>query len=431
MKKGLEMKMMLRKLTLLIVLCLLVACSGDKPLTGDEKELVTTEEKTSKENSKEETVLPTEQELGIEHPIRFDYGIKIVSENARLIRKTYELPAKLADDKTMRYGVPLKKGMIEASVENPHDPNGGGPMDHIVTAIGYYDLEKNAFVSVARGEGQHAPLEGDRLLPLDHDRLLYEDYGEDGKRYFIVTIADGSMDEIAFFPFYEGRGYAYTPYTTPDAIYLREAMPDGSTNLNIYDAKTGEKMKTLIGVRAVRPWKDGYICEHMWEDAPAKFSHELSYKEKVYGWYFSKHQSLLEYDVGKDPEEIYAVSLVESTNELDEDLTESDKDEAMGMIHVPLFTLHALDANRTLARMRGTWLNMSVSGPWVALWKTDPDAHEKFFYILQPSKNEAIRVERASHEYGLYLLPYERWGVTAFVSDEATDTYTVHTIEEK
>lgn len=159
-----------------------------------------------------------------------------------------------------------------------------------------------------------------------------------------------------------------------------------------------------------------------------KSSDEWIVGDKTYHWLASEGKGLLELEVGTDG--IYATSLDERSDDLAEDLTEEDK--AMTRDHgipIPLFMLKEIESDQVLARTRRGWLNLSVSGPWVALWKTSEDVEP--FYLLLPEKKEVVRIARAPGEFGLHLLSYERWGLLSFTSDTESESYTVHTIEEK
>ena len=416
---------MKKLLSIFILVAMLVGCTN-APAENATPEA--TGESSEAEQEFAPEALETEAELGIKHPIHFADDYKIVPEESRLVRKSYEVPAKMDADHPIRYGMPLAKGLIEAKIETIREPNGGGPMDHLVTAVGYYDLEEKRFVPVADDTSEHFPLEPDSLFPVDGEHMLYEDYSKDGVRYFLYTIADGSMKEILANPHPDGNVFAYVPYTTATKLYLPEYQSDYTARMHVFDAKTGEELETLEDTPQVRPWKDGLIRGRVWEEEPTKFSSELTVGDKTYRWLASEGKGLLEFDVGADA--IYATSLDNRSDDLAEDLTEEDK--AMIEEHdfpIPLFMLKEIESDKVLARTRRGWLNLSVSGPWVALWKTSEDFEP--LYLLLPEKKEVVRIARAPGEFGLNLLSYERWGLLSFISDIESDSYTVHTIEEK
>lgn len=416
---------MKKLLSICLLVAMLVGCTN-APAENATPEATGESSETAQEVAPE--TLKTETELGIAHPLHFADDYTIVPEESRLVRKSYEVPAKMDADHPIRYGVPLAKGLIEAKIETIREPNGGGPMDHLVTAVGYYDLEEKRFVPVADDTSEHFPLEPDSLFPVDGERMLYEDYSEDGVRYYLYTIADGSMKEILSHPHPDGDVYAYVPYTTATKIYLPEYTGDYSARMHIFDAKTGEELEALEDTPIVRPWKDGLIRGRLWQEESMKSSDEWIVGDKTYHWLASEGKGLLEFDVGADA--IYATSLDERSDDLAEDLTEEDK--AMIEDHgipIPLFMLKEIESDKVLARTRRGWLNLSVSGPWVALWKTSDEVEP--FYLLLPEKKEVVRIPRAPGEFGLHLLSYERWGLLSFTSDTESDSYTVHTIEEK
>ena len=416
---------MKKLLSIFLLVAMLVGCTN-APAENATPEA--TGESSEAEQEFAPEALETETELGIAHPLHFADDYTIVPEESRLVRKSYEVPAKMDADHPIRYGMPLAKGLIEAKIETIREPNGGGPMDHLVTAVGYYDLEEKRFVPVADDTSEHFPLEPDSLFPVDGEHMLYEDYSEDGVRYYLYTIADGSMKEILSHPHPDGDVYAYVPYTTATKIYLPEYTGDYSARMHIFDAKTGEELEALEDTPIVRPWKDGLIRGRLWQEESMKSSDEWIVGDKTYHWLASEGKGLLELEVGTDG--IYATSLDERSDDLAEDLTEEDK--AMTRDHgipIPLFMLKEIESDQVLARTRRGWLNLSVSGPWVALWKTSEDVEP--FYLLLPEKKEVVRIARAPGEFGLHLLSYERWGLLSFTSDTESESYTVHTIEEK
>ena len=392
---------MKKLLSICLLVAMLVGCTNAPAENATPEATGETSEARDPHETNES--LKTETELGIAHPLHFADDYTIVSEESRLVRKSYEVPAKMDADHPIRYGMPLAKGLIEAKIETIREPNGGGPMDHLVTAVGYYDLEEKRFVPVADDTSEHFPLEPDSLFPVDGEHMLYEDYSKDGVRYYLYTIADGSMKEILANPHPDGNVFAYVPYTTATKLYLPEYQSDYTARMHVFDAKTGEELETLEDTPIVRPWKDDLIRGRLWEEEPTKFSDEWIVGDKTYHWLASEGKGLLELEVGADG--IYATSLDERSDDLAEDLTEEDK--AMIEDHgipIPLFMLKEIESDKVLARTRRGWLNLSVSGPWVALWKTSEDVEP--FYLLLPEKKEVVRIPRAPGEFGLHLLSY-------------------------
>ncbi len=416
---------MKKLLSICLLVAMLVGCTNAPAENATPEATGETSEASEPHETNE--LLKTETELGIAHPLHFADDYTIVSEESRLVRKSYEVPAKMDADHPIRYGMPLAKGLIEAKIETIREPNGGGPMDHLVTAVGYYDLEEKRFVPVADDTSEHFPLEPDSLFPVDGEHMLYEDYSKDGVRYFLYTIADGSMKEILANPHPDGNVFAYVPYTTATKLYLPEYQSDYTARMHVFDAKTGEELETLEDTPQVRPWKDGLIRGRVWEEEPTKFSDEWIVGDKTYHWLASEGKFLLELEVGADG--IYATSVDERSDDLAEDLTEDDKAMIREDFPIPLFMLKEIESDKVLARTRGGWLNLSVSGPWVALWKTSDEVEP--FYLFLPEKKEVVRIARAPGEFGLHLLSYERWGLLSFISDIESESYTVHTIEEK
>lgn len=122
--------------------------------------------------------------------------------------------------------------------------------------------------------------------------------------------------------------------------------------------------------------------------------------------------------VTTEPEAVFFLSQYLGSHELDEDLTEEDR--AWDPDLVQYQVLSEMPEEKVIARLRGAYIDMQVTDQWVGL-----------LYLLLPEKKEVVRIPRAPGEFGLHLLSYERWGLLSFISDTESESYTVHTIEEK
>lgn len=404
----------------------LVACGGQAPATKDEtSEMGTTEEMTT-----EETVssLPSERETGMTHPIDFAQEMKIVPEEARLTRTTYDLPAMLDETHEIRYGGPVARGKIEVSIDLIDDPGDGRPADHRLSSVGYYDLEEKKIVVVAETEREpysNSNARQDMLFPMDEEHILYMDQNEDEVIYSVYTIADGTLTELARFD----RGESMlerTPYADGERIYL-VAEENGQDVVHVYDAKTHEELRSVEGYDMARSRKDGEVLGRYVQTDGDHWTVELLVDDVLHGWESGKGEYLMDYGVGNG-DAVYALTRYDKSDELEEDLTEDDRKDLEENIIVPYFELTDLDTGRVFARERGENLMMSTSQSWVALWR-DMGEDRTTKYLLFPEVNEVVRITNDQPTAGFYLLPYERYGVMKEYREENRDSVTVHIFE--
>lgn len=404
----------------------LAACGGQQPATKDE----TSEMQTSEEVTQEEAVssLKSERETGMTHPIDFAEDMKIVPEEARLTRTTYDLPAMLDETHEIRYGGPLARGKIGVAIEVIDDPGDGRPADHRLSSLGYYDLKEKKIVVVAETEREpysNSNARQDMLFPMDEEHILYMDQNEDEVIYSIYTIADGTLTELARFQRGESM-FEPIPYADGERIYL-VAESDGRKVVHVYDAKTHEKVRTIEGYDMAHSKKDREVLGRNVNVDGDHWTVELLVDDVLHSWESEKGEHLMDYGVGNG-DAVYALTRYDQSDKLEEDLTEDDRKDLEENIIVPYFELTDLDTGRVFARERGENLMMSVSPSWVAPWR-DMGEDRTTKYLLLPAANEVVRITNDKPTAGLYLLPFERYGVMKEVQEENRDTVTVHVFE--
>ena len=345
----------------------LVACGGKEAPTKEE----TSKTVTMEETTTEETVssLPSERETGMTHPIDFAEEMKIVPEEARLTRTSYDLPAMLDETHEIHYGGPLTRGKIKVSIDLIDDPGDGRPADHRLSSVGYYNLKEQKIVVVAETEREsysNSNVRQDMLFPMDEDHILYMDQNEDEVIYSIYTIADGTLTELARFD----RGESMlepTPYADGERIYL-VAEENGQDVVHVYDAKTHEELRTIEGYDMARTRKDREVLGRNVNGDGDHWTVELVVDDVLHSWESEKGEHLMDYGVGNG-DAVYALTRYDQSDELEEDLTEDDRKDLEENIMVPYFELTDLDTGRVFARERGENLMMSASQSWIALWR--------------------------------------------------------------
>lgn len=404
----------------------LVACGGEEVPTKDE----TSKMETMEETTMEETTssLPSERETGMIHPIDFAEDMKIVPEEARLTRTSYDLPAMLDETHEIHYGGPLTRGKIGVAIDLIDDPGDGRPADHRLSSVGYYDLKEKKIVVVAETEREpysNSNARQDLLFPMDEEHILYMDQNEDEVIYSIYTIADGTLTELARFD----RGESMlepTPYADEERIYL-VAESDGRKVVHVYDAKTHEKLRSVEGYDMARSRKDGEVLGRTVRVDGEHWTDELLVDDVLHNWESKKGEHLMDYGVGNG-DAVYALTRYDKSDKLEEDLTEDDRKDLEENIIVPYFELTDLDTGRVFARERGENLMMSTSQSWIALWR-DMGEDRTTKYLLLPEANEVVRITNDQPTAGFYLLPYERYGVMKEYREENRDSVTVHIFE--
>lgn len=413
------------------ILCALAltACGGGETPTKDETSK-TSETVTMEETTTEETVssLPSERETGMTHPIDFAEDMKIVPEEARLTRTSYDLPAMLDETHEIHYGGPLARGKIGVSIDLIDDPGDGRPADHRLSSVGYYDLEEKKIVVVAETEREpysNSNARQDMLFPMDEEHILYMDQNEDEVIYSIYTIADGTLTELARFQRGE-RMLEPTPYADGKRIYL-VTEENGQDIVHVYDAKTHEELRTIEGYDMARSRKDREVLGRTVRVDGDHWTDELLVDDVLHNWESEKGEHLMDYGVGNG-DAVYALTRYDKSDKLEEDLTEDDRKDLEENIIVPYFELTDLDTGRIFARERGENLMMSTSQSWVALWR-DMGEDRTTKYLLLPEADEVVRITTGKPTAGFYLLPNERYGVMKEYREENRDSVTVRVFE--
>lgn len=438
----------LTALVLVFVLAFTVACShGGGPgattgeeRTADEKTEIVQNEKPGIRPTKGKRPLKTEKELGIKHPIHFATGTRIISSEDALIEKSYEVPVRLDDDHKLVLMEPLAKGKLLAlrfRVGKDEDVAVEGRMEtYLPDAIGYYDLEKGELVTIVEvGKGTIKTFEDIRAIslhPLDEEHFLYENFTGDKLEYSVYTVKDGSLKTIATYHFEpdEVLYYAAPPYTTGDMFYLFELISEDSVMVHAYDAKTYKELWSKEGGQRNLPFVGDVASTKEYMDVDEHWWRELYLGDDMFTWDESGGEFLTEFGIGTDPDGVYTLSRYENTDALEEDLTEEDK--TSGLI-ISYYAVHRLPQGDEIAKMRGEFLAMQVSGPWILLARSmwGEDEASRPIYLVVPGKHEAIRIETGGSVYNAELLPFDRYLVVHDITPEEAKTTTIRTYEPK
>ena len=413
-----------------LALILTVSCAGEKTTgaTTGEENVATSEEKTAQEGKKEPTPLPSDKELGIIHPIHLAEGMEIYDAQEELNMRTFEVPYELDETHKINMEALLARWKIFARLFEKTDGDGTPGSDYELVGVGYYDLEKQEMVPVAKlGE---EPFENSNDLmstyfyPTDDDRCI----GVSKGYCFVYQFEDGSVTEIADFV-----GFAGNPYVTTEAIYIPERMGDDEVRVHAFDSHNYQEIATYNGAEKWLPWKEDGIAMREWRDAPLESVQELSLEGETYVWKQKERKFLGDFDITSDPDAVYVLSYAFGTNELDEDLTEHDRENPE---NVPYYCIQKYPEMEDLVRVRGAYINMRISGPWIGIEKPYyyPDGSTDPSYILIPGENRALRVTLPKPTKGPTLLPYDR--VAGFYSvpernGTIPDSLTIYTFEPK
>lgn len=415
-----------------LALLLTVGCAGEKTpgaTTGEEQDHATVEgQKVTSEDKKSQTPLPSDKELGIIHPIHLAEGMEIYDAQEELNMRTFEVPYELDENHKINMESLLARWKIFARLFEKTDGDGTPGSDYELVGVGYYDLEKQEMVPIAKlGEG---PFEDSNDLmnvyfyPIDDDRCL----GASAGQYYVYQFEDKSVMEIAEFARSGGR-----PYVTTDAIYIPERVGDDEVRVHAYDSHTYQEIATYTGGDKWLPWKENGIAMRERRGKPGESVMELSLEGETYVWKQKEGKSLGDFGITSDPDAVYVLSYSFGTNELDEDLTEHDRENPE---NVPYYCIQKYPEMEDLVRVRGAYINMWTSGPWMGIGKPYyyPDGSTDPSYILIPGEKRALRVTLPQPTKGPTLLPFDR--VAAFYSvpernGEIPDSLTIYTFEPK
>lgn len=418
--------------SILMLVAMLVACTN-APAENATPEA--TGETSEAETEHMPEVMKTESELGITHPLRFADDIKIYDAKDVIKETKYEIPWQLDEQHYLLTGGLVAKDKFFAKTYYAEDDRAWKDENYKITSIGYYDLKKGAFVSVPDVDNpSHSSEEkfiSTYLYPLDETRLLYEVQRSDATEYFAYTMADGSFEKIDRLTWSGEDWYAGAPYVAGKYLYIPMPYEDDQTRTHIYHRETLKKIKTvdlghdLHTYRGEDAYTKGYeYGEHAWMQ-------ELHIGGETYRWDSAKDEYLLGFGFTSKPEAFYTLSQSRLSHELDEDLTETDRQENTGF--VPYQVLHEMSTGKVIARMRGDFLEMTVAETWLGIWKLI--AHDGLAtregYLYLPNEKAALRVTIPEPCSAFLLLPYGRYAVLKGYRDENKKMTTVYTFEPK
>lgn len=372
----------------------------------------------------------TEAELGILHPLRFADDVKIYEADDVLHRKAYEVPKMLDAHQMLVIGHPLAKGKLAATVYEVRDPNVKEERYPNALAIGYYDLEKGAFVPIAevRMPGYETAHDVERLTlyPLDEGHILCEKFWGETLEYAVYTIADGTMREFVTFGPNDNFYYIDAPHTVPGKFTLVDPTLGGEGHTHVYDTATMKKILTHDGGTSVFPWKDDVVyLERIYVDDRGDQFVDLYLEEHVYSWHSAEGKYLLTYGVGTDPDGVYALISTTAERLHDEDPDASD----LGNDVVPYFELYRMTDGTRFFEMRGMGIDVSIAGPWIAISRPTYllSEEQKPVYLLVPGAHEAFRITPEKQVSMIGLLAYEPYAVIYPKPDDKDRTVTVTT----
>ena len=424
-----------RTFTVFLICALaLVSCAGNSHAGDKTSEMTTTDEKTKTVETAKKP-LATEAELGIVHPMRFADDIKIYDAKDKLTEKVYEVPTKLDENRFLIVGGILAKDKLSAIVMEAKDPDAWPETLMDMVAIGYYDLEKGAFVPVRDvNEAPHPSLEevgSMHLNQLDEERLVFDVYHADTIEYFIYTMADGSLEELVRFPHTEDDWFAGIPYVTREHLYIPEPMEGGGVRTHIYDRKTLEEIKTSEAGEELRLYKGEEVYRTGAQTGETEWTEELHIGEATYAWEAAKEEWLLGFGVTAEPEAVYMLSQYLRSNELEEDVTEADRTNEMG--YAPYHVVREMPADKIIARVRGDYLDMSVGDRWIGFWKAgySEEKVEKNAYIYIPEEKIALRIDFPEPCSTLMLSPVESYAVLYEDREDDADKFMIYTYEPR
>lgn len=422
------MKAFLRSVALLIALVLMVGCAGNPApdATSEKKEQTATAETKSDESTTRES-LDDEETLGIKYPIRFAEDIAILDASEQLTEKRYEVPYRMDDAHIMLLYEPLAKGLLHASIYNTENKDGYG---YSLTATGYYDLEKGAFVPIAEvgmpGYETADDVERLTLFPLDEGHILCEKFWGETLEYAVYTIADGSMKGFVTFGPNDNFYYIDAPHTVPGKFTLVDPTPGGEGHTHVYDTATMKKILTHDGGTSVFPWKDDVVyLERIYVDDRGDQFVDLYLEDRVYSWHSARGKYLLTYGVGTDPDGVYALISTEKEREKDED---SDAIDLLIDVN-PYFELYRMTDGTRLFEMCGSNIDARIAGPWIAISRPTYllSEEQKPVYLLVPGAHEALRITPEEQISMIELLAYEPYAVIYPKPDDSDRTVTVTT----
>ena len=436
--------------SILMLVAMLVGCTNapatdEAPgTTGKASETETAmETETVGENTPK--VMKTEAELGIAHPLRFAEDVAIVDASDALKEKRYDVPYRMDENHVMLVSKPLAKGLLSATVYELGDNPATAWEQLIVTAVGYYDLEKRELVKIAEVGKPGYPTTDDvkrvNLFPLDEAHILCEKALGDTLAYSIYTIEDRYLQDFVSFDVNHDHPYAETPAILPDVWTLVEPMADGKSKTHIYDRRTFKERSVFEGGENVRPWKDGvvYLEKSYAEDGNGvKISLNLVTKTitktitktttktitKTISWDSATRTSLAMFGIGSRPDGVYA--LITDAGKTTGNAATNDET-------VPTFYLQRLFDQEIWMEVESRALEMDIAGPWIALSRPawEGGGEQKPVYILEAGEKKAYRITPAKNVVAVELLAYDTYAVLHDEANEKDKTVTVTTYEPR
>lgn len=419
------MKKRITMLAIILAMLFAVSCAKEAPQAPTEEETTTTVA-TGEEVGKEDS-LPTEEELGIAHPIRLAPDMRIVAAEDELEMKSYTVKTSYDETHDLILGEPLARGILSATLGEIKKNGTKGSYDMV--GVGYYDLEAAQFVQIADLDPEKRESETTVLFPYDEGRFFREKIKDNEASYSVYTIADGSMEDFARIQVDGAISYGRRPVVTDDKIYIG-VVYDGRTKVetHVFDRATMKELEVMEGVFDARPWKDGLVT--MSQGDPEKSVVEMTVGEEKFTWADEDRRYISGFGVGTDPAGIYVLTTDYNSDALQDDLTELERKKSS---EYPYFELRdwSTGEGKVLAAQRGsTMMTLSVSDSWIGLSRMAERAEGEFRYLLIPGENKAVRIATEHGSDGVELLPYAKYGIIKESRQGSLDRV-VYTIEPK
>lgn len=419
------MKKRITMLAIILAMLFAVSCAKEAPQAPTEEETTTTEA-TGEEVGKEHS-LPTEEELGITHPIRLASDMRIVAAEEELEMRSYTVKTAYDETHDIILGEPLARGILSATLGEIKKDGTKGNYDMV--GVGYYDLEAAKFVQIADLDPKKRESETTVLFPYDEGRFFREKVKDNEVSYSVYTIADGSMEDFAQIQVDGAISYGRRPVVTDDKIYIGVVYDEGAKMATyVFDRATGKKLEVLEGIFDARPWKDGLVT--MSKGDPEKSVVEMTVGEEKFTWGDENRRYIHGFGVGTDPAGVYVLTREEKSDALQDDLTELERKKSS---EYPYFELRdwSTGEGKVLAAQRGsTMMTLSVSNSWIGLSRMAERAEGEFRYLLIPGENKAVRIATEHASDAVELLPYAKYGIIKEPWQGSLDRV-VYTIEPK
>lgn len=419
------MKKRITMLAIILAMLFAVSCAKEAPQAPTEEETTTTVA-TGEEVGKEDS-LPTEEELGITHPIRLASDMRIVAAEDELEMKSYTVKTSYDETHDLILGEPIARGILSATLGEIK--KNGTQQSYDMVGIGYYDLEAANFVQIADLDPEKRESESTILFPYDEGRFFREKIKDNEVSYYVYTIADGSMEDFARIQVDGEISYGKRPVVTDDKIYIG-VVYDERTKMetHVFDRATMKELEVMEGIFDARPWKDGLVT--MSKGDPEKSVVEMTVGEEKFTWGDEDHRYMNGFGVGTDPAGVYVLTREEKSDALQDDLTELERKKSS---EYPYFELRdwSTGEGKVLAAQRGsTMMMLSVSDSWIGLSRMAERAEGEFRYLLIPGENKAVRIATEHGSDGVELLPYAKYGIIKEPWQGSLDRV-VYTIEPK